>query len=67
MRVCQFRHDGKWTSITAAERRRIRKTCFSILQARKNLSNLSPRIAPLTKVRKQGLIEQLGYQIVEEE
>ena len=34
MRVCQFRHDGKWTSIVAAaEGCRIRKTCVSILQA----------------------------------
>ncbi len=40
MRVCQFRHDGKWTSIVAATQgRRIRKTCLSILQPLKNLSN----------------------------
>ncbi len=40
MRVCQFRHDGKWTSIVAtAQGRRIRKTCMTILQAGRSLSN----------------------------
>jgi hypothetical protein len=40
MRVCQFRHDGKWTFIAAAtHRRRVRKTYASILQARRRLSN----------------------------
>ena len=35
MRVCQFRHDGKWTFIAAAtQSRRIRKTYISILQTR---------------------------------
>jgi hypothetical protein len=44
MRVCQFRHDGKWTSIVAtAQGRRIRKTCMSILQAGRSLSNDLPR------------------------
>ena len=43
MRVCQFRHDGKWTSIVAtAQGRRIRKTCTSILQAGLSLSNDLP-------------------------
>ena len=41
MRVCQFRHDGKWTCIAAAtHRRRVRKTYTSILQTRSHLSNL---------------------------
>jgi hypothetical protein len=40
MRVCQFRHDGKWTFIAAAtHRRRVRKTYISILQTRSSLSN----------------------------
>ena len=43
MRVCQFRHDGKWTSIVAtAQGRRIRKTCMSILQPGCSLSNHLP-------------------------
>ncbi len=39
MRVCQFRHDGKWTSTAATGRHRIWKTCFFILQAKVPLSN----------------------------
>ena len=52
MRVCQFRHDGKWTSIVAAARtgRRIRKACSPILQALGSLSNQPPKAS-----REQGL------------
>jgi hypothetical protein len=39
MRVCQFRHDGKWTQIAAAAKSHRVKTCTSILQARTYLSN----------------------------
>jgi hypothetical protein len=39
MRVCQFRHDGKWTQIAAAAKGHRVKTCTSILQARTYLSN----------------------------
>ena len=40
MRVCQFRHDGKWTCIAAAARKPpIRKTYTSILQTRSHVSN----------------------------
>jgi hypothetical protein len=50
MRVCQFRHDGKWTSIVAAcTGRRIRKTCPSILQALGWLSNQFPQGIPETR------------------
>ena len=33
MRVCQFRHDGKWNKLQQPDSRRIRKTCIPILQA----------------------------------
>jgi hypothetical protein len=40
MRVCQFRHDGKWTYIAAAaQKAAVRKTNFSILQSDCELSN----------------------------
>jgi hypothetical protein len=42
MRVCQFRHDGKWTySSRQPGSRRIRKACIPILQALGSLSNSS--------------------------
>jgi hypothetical protein len=41
MRVCQFRHDGKWTYKAAATYwSPIRKTYFFILQTPRQLSNL---------------------------
>src|ERR1700746_2004253 len=46
MRVCQFRHDGKWTySSRQPESRRIRKTCIPILQTRSPRPN-KPAIKP---------------------
>src|SRR3954454_4836283 len=45
MRVCQFRHDGKWTIITGPESHRIRKTCTHILQACCRVSNCWPQVA----------------------
>ena len=40
MRVCQFRHDGKWTSIVAAARRLPdEEDCSTILQAGWLVSN----------------------------
>ncbi len=40
MRVCQFRHDGKWTyTAAAAQGPPIRKAYISILQTRDDLSN----------------------------
>jgi hypothetical protein len=45
MRVCQFRHDGKWTFIAAAATgRRIRKTYPFILQTRRHVSNIGEEL-----------------------
>ena len=54
MRVCQFRHDGKWTFIAAATQgRRIRKTNASILQPRATCQTLAQSICIPEAIRTQ--------------